>query len=440
MSDSLWYWSPLMYAGYAAAAPLFGARMLSSDKYRIGLSQRLTFYPSGLQDKLAQKPNLWLHAVSVGELQAARGMLSTLSEAFPQANLAVSTVTNTGQSLARQLDDVDAPFYLPLDLYPLCRRAVRMVNPAALIIMETELWPNLIRAATDEGVPVFLINARLSDKSFGNYLRARVLFQPLLNRLQGILAQSDEDARRFILLGANQERVASAGNVKFEVSIPEDGANERTHWRSLFQIEDDELLLIAGSTFDGEEALLAQTVRAMRNKGIPIRLVIAPRHVERTPSIEQELTSTQTKPVLRSKIIESQPMNPEAPILLDTIGELGRAYAAADVVFVGKSICSRGGQNPIEPAAWSKPVVFGPNMQNFRDAAAMLLREGGARQVSDARQLTSVLCELCQSEDIRNEMGERARQVVKTNRGALQRTFDVIAPVIESRLTEEKQP
>lgn len=436
MTNSLWYWSPILYAGYAAAAPFFGARMLTSDKYRIGLSQRLTFYPRSLQDKLAEKPNIWLHAVSVGELQAARGVLSTLKQTYPQANLAVSTVTNTGQSLARQLGDVDAPFYLPLDLYPLCQRAVRMVRPAALIIMETELWPNLIRAATDEGVPVFLINARLSDKSFSNYYRARMLFAPLLNRLQGILAQSDEDARRFILLGAHQERVASAGNIKFEVNLPEDTQEERSHWRALFQIEDDELLLIAGSTFDGEEALLAQTARAMRNQGHSIRLVIAPRHVERAPNIEREITTPQVKPVLRSSIIESKALNPEAPILLDTIGELGRAYAAADMVFIGKSICSKGGQNPIEPAAWSKPVIFGPNMQNFRDAAAMLLREGGARQVSDARQLTAVLCELSQSSDIRNEMGELARQVVKTNRGALQRTFNAIAPVIESRLAE----
>jgi 3-deoxy-D-manno-octulosonic-acid transferase len=424
-----------MYTGYAVAAPVFGARMLTSDKYRIGLSQRLTFYPTELQETLSQKPNIWLHAVSVGELQAARGVLSVLDEAYPDANLAVSTVTNTGQSLARQLEVIDAPFYLPLDLYPLCQRTVQMVNPAALIIMETELWPNLIRAATDSGVPVFLINARLSDKSFNNYYRARVLFEPLLNRLQGIMAQSDEDARRFILLGAHQERVTSAGNVKFEVDIPDDANDERNYWRALFQIEDDELLLIAGSTFDGEEVLLAQTIQTMREQGHSIRLVIAPRHVERTASIEQQLSSSKIQPVLRSKIIESEPINPEAPILLDTIGELGRSYAAADIVFIGKSLCSKGGQNPIEPAAWAKPIVFGPNMQNFRDASAMLLRENGSRQVSDSRQLTAVLCELCQSAEIRNNMGENARDVVRTNRGALQRTFDAIAPILNERIS-----
>ena len=411
--------------------------MLSADKYRIGLSQRLTLYPTELQDKLQQKQNIWLHAVSVGELQAAKGMLSALRDAFPQTQIAVSTVTNTGQSLARQLQTIDAPFYLPLDLYPLCRRALRIVKPAALIIMETELWPNLIRAASDEGVPIYLINARLSDKSFGNYLRARLLFEPLLNRLQGILAQSDEDARRFILLGAHQERVTSAGNIKFEVNVPEDDAQERKRWRALFQIEDDELLLVAGSTFDGEEALLAQTARSIRNTGVSVRLVIAPRHVERTDAIDLELSALQLNPIRRSAIIESQPIHPEAPILLDTIGELSRVYAAADLVFIGKSICSKGGQNPIEPAAWSKPILFGPNMQNFRDAAALLLREGGARQVNDERQLKAVLCELCQSAEVRNSMGERARHVVKSNRGALQRTLDAIAPMIRSRISGE---
>ncbi len=435
--NRLWYWGPIMYAGYALAAPIFAARMATSDKYRIGLSQRLTLYPSELQEKLRRKPNIWLHAVSVGELQAAKGVLSSLRNAFPNTQLAVSTVTNTGQSLARQLEAIDAPFYLPLDLYPLCRRALQMTKPAALIIMETELWPNLIRAASDEGVPIFLVNARLSDKSFGNYYRARALFGPLLNRLHGVLAQSDEDARRFIQLGAHQERVTSAGNIKFEIGAPQDNDQERRHWRALFQIDDDELLLVAGSTFDGEEGLLARTAAAIRKTGVPLRIVIAPRHLERTEAIVSSLAAM--KPVRRSQINESEPLDSNAPVLLDTIGELGRVYAAADLVFIGKSIGAKGGQNPIEPAAWSKPIVFGPNMQNFRDAAAMLLREGGARQVEDERQLTTVLCELCQSADIRNTMGQHALQVVQANRGALKRALDVITPIIQSRLNQANQ-
>ncbi|MBI1389901.1 MAG: 3-deoxy-D-manno-octulosonic acid transferase [bacterium] len=435
-SNRLWVWSPISYLGFGLAAPVYGARMLISSKYRIGLPQRLTMYPASLRSALAQRPNIWLHAVSVGELQAASGLIQRLHDRFPEAQLAVSTVTNTGQGLAQKTPAIAAPFYLPLDLYPLCRKTARLVKPAALIVMETELWPNLIRAVSAEGAPIYLVNARLSDKSASRYRRARRLFEPLLRRIDGVLAQSEEDARRFVEIGAPPERVFTAGNVKFDVETPDGVEEERARWRSLFQLRDDEILLLAGSTFAGEETALAKLTAKLRAEGIPLRLAIAPRHVERSDTILSELAALNCAAIRRSALTGETKIPPESPILLDTIGELRRAYSAADVVFIGKSLHNRGGQNPIEPAVWSKPIVFGPHMQNFRDVTALFLRGEGAIQVSGEDELTEAVRALCASEDERRRLGASALRVVEANRGALDRITCILDPVIQARLND----
>lgn len=434
------FWTPITWLAFLLAAPYYAVGMLFSAKYRIGLPQRMTRYPKALLEQTRGREVIWVHTVSVGELMAARPLLRQIKTCFPGCCLLVSTVTNTGQAQAHKLECVDAACYLPLDLAPLCRRAVRRFQPRAVLILETELWPNLIRAVRDAGVPLFLLNARLSDQSFKNYRRTRALFRPLLSRFHAILVQSQQDADRFAQLGVSSQRLRIMGNLKFDVEAPASLDPQRRQWRKRFCLDEAERLWLAGSTFEGEEAMLARVMQAVRKQGHPLRLVIAPRHIERVPAIVAQLRQAGSEPVLRSQLEQAKaPPKPEQPILLDTIGELGNAYAAADLVFIGKTIHARGGQNPIEPAAWGRAILMGPNMQNFRDVAALLLRAQAAVQVNDEAALQTEVAALCQDEPRRAQLGERARQVVQQNQGALAEAWQCLEPVLRQSLNQEQE-
>lgn len=434
--DIAWAWGPLAWAGFAAVTPYFAARMLFSTKHRAGLQQRLTLYPAELKHALTSGPNLWLHAVSVGEQQAAKGLIERLKEEFPQLKLALSTVTDTGQALARSSVLVDAPLYLPLDLPPLCRRAVRLAKPKAALVMETELWPNFIRALSERDIPIVLINARLSNRSFANYKRARALFAPILQRLSGVLAQSPADAQRFIELGAPAGRTLAAGNLKFDVPLPESLEPHRSQWRKRFHIKDDEIAIVGGSTFAGEELMLARLAASMRSEGAKTRLIIAPRHIERISAIEEEFRRNQLRCTRRSSL-PLPALEADSVILLDSIGELKEVYAAVDIVFIGKSIHAKGGQNPIEPASLGRAVVAGPNMQNFRAVTEAFTEANAIERASGESELGAIIARLAHAPKQRERLGERARQVVAANQGALDRVCEFVFPIIHERLRQD---
>lgn len=427
----LWYWSPIGYAAFILASPYYLFRMIAARKYRMGLRQRLTFFTREEKQRLQSGPTIWIHAVSVGELMAARPLLKRLKTEFPLYKILVTTVTDTGQMLAHDMEEVDEAIYLPLDLYPLCRKVMEWIHPVCLLIMETEMWPNFIRTAADLQIPLFLINARLSNRSFANYFRFKFFFTPLVNRFTQILAQSEEDRRRFLLLGAPENRISTMGNIKFEAAPAIDNGDLCGYWRTLFQIGQNEILLLGGSTFPGEESLLVRTQIALRREGIPLRLAIAPRHVERIGAIVEELKPVNVPIALRSTISNEATIDPDSIILLDTIGELRHVYAAADLVFIGKSIYGRGGQNPIEAAVWGKPILFGKNMQNFRDIAALFTQANAALCLDNAEELTDACRSLCLSPEMRMQMGQNAMQVVAGNRGALDRALGAIASILQ---------
>ena len=418
---SLWYWSPISYLAFLVMAPYYVFRVFSTQKYREGIRQRLTLYNKEEKKTFSRERCIWVHTVSVGELQAARPLLRELKKRYPDYQIFITTVTLTGQNLAKTLDEVDRCLYLPLDLFPLCRRMMRLVKPERLLIMETELWPNLIRAASACSIPIDLVNARLSDVSFRNYRWARCLFKPLLQNIHRILAQSENDASRFLELGAEPEQVSATGNMKFEAAPDTSDGTQRCFWRDLFQIREEEIILLGGSTFSGEEVILAKILQKLRNEGFSLRLIIAPRHIDRVAIIVEELQKLGIMALRRSTIKEQPEIGPAAVLLLDTIGELRTVYAAADIVFIGKSLCEKGGQNPIEPAAWGKPVLFGPNMQNFRDIAAIFLQNKGALLVEDENQLLEECRGFCLSVERRKEIGDNAICVVENNRGALEK-------------------
>ena len=422
---SLWYWSPISYLAFLVMAPYYIFRLFTTQKYREGLRQRLTLYTSTERERFREGRFIWVHTVSVGELQAVRPLLRELKKQYPTHRIFITTVTLTGQNLAKTVENVDCCLYLPLDLYPLCQRMLRVVKPERLIIMETELWPNLIRAASDWNLPIHLVNARLSDKSFRNYRLFRCLFKPLLGHLHGILAQSETDASRFLELGADSDKVFAVGNMKFEAIPDTSDISQRSFWRNLFQIGEDEIGLLGGSTFSGEEIILANILQVLRKEDLPFRLIIAPRHIERANTIIEELNQKGVATVRRSTLSDTRTaIDPSAVLLLDTIGELRTVYAAADIVFIGKSLCEKGGQNPIEPAAWAKPVLFGPNMQNFRDIASLFIQSSGALMVDNEKILLDECRRFCLSPEQRIKTGENAKNVVENNNGVLPRIME----------------
>lgn len=404
-----------------AYLPVFLVRKVWRGGYPLALSERFGFAP------LAPGPaRLWVHAVSVGEVMAAVPLVHALRRRWPDLEVVVSTVTATGARVARsRLPDAAAAFVFPLDFACATRRAVRRVRPRGFIALETEIWPNLLRALAAAGVPAVLANGRISDRSFRRYHRVRGLFRRVLDHVSLFAMQSDEDARRIIALGARPDRVVVTGNLKMEAPGGEAGADRL--WRRLLHLGAARVW-IAGSTHRGEEGPILDALLELRRSGEPLCLILAPRHPERVDEVEALARARGLAPVRRSRLAPGP--SPDV-ILLDTVGELAALYAVADVIFVGGSLVPAGGHNVIEPALHAKPVVFGPHMTNFRDAAALLLGAGAAVQVHEAGRLAPTLRALLDDPDARRRLGEAAWTAVRAHQGACERTLDALSRVLE---------
>ena len=400
--------------------PRYLYQRVRRGRYRGVFSQRLGFLQSDVAADGETSP-IWVHAVSVGEVNAVRPLLTALKERKPEISIVLSTVTDTGQEIARKLPEPRYTFYLPIDLRTCCRRTIRQVNPSLLILAETEIWPNLLAELDNRNVPVVLINGRLSDTSFPRYRRIRPLIGRVLRRIRLYLVQTEEDAERFREIGVPPERIEVTGNLKFDgVRVGED-LDLRTEWRDLLGISNRDILIVAGSTFEGEEEILIDVWKQLRSS-YALRLLLAPRHPERFSVVEGLLKRTETPFALRSRIEQSAERPPV--ILLDTMGELSSVYAAADIAFLGKSLCGVGGQNPLEPACRGIPVVFGPRMENFRAAAQVLLDSGSAAQINDKGQLAAVLKDWIEQPDLRLRMGRNAMETLQKHTGVTERILN----------------
>ncbi|HEV8673402.1 MAG TPA: 3-deoxy-D-manno-octulosonic acid transferase [Methylomirabilota bacterium] len=408
-----------------AYLPVFLVRKVWRAGHPLALGERFGFIP------LRPGPDrFWVHAVSVGEVMAAVPLVNALRRRWPATEVVVSTVTATGARVARaRLPETAAAFVFPVDLGPAVRRAVRRVRPRCFIALETELWPNLLRALAAAGVPAAVANGRISDRSFRRYGRVRRLFRRVLDGVALFCMQSDEDARRVITLGARPERVLVTGNLKMEAAEGTDGADQL--WRRLLHLGAARVW-IAGSTHRGEEGTILDAFRGLRGElgdgAGPLSLILAPRHPERVEEVEALARTRGLAPVRRSRVA---PGDPPEVILLDTIGELSTLYAVAEVIFVGGSLVPAGGHNVIEPALHAKPVVFGPHMSNFRESAALLLRAGAALQLRDAAELLPALRALFADASRRRAMGDAAWAAVRAHQGACQRTLEALETLLE---------
>lgn len=404
-------------------APARGRRHLA------GLAERLGRCPPRRSDR----PCVWIHGVSVGEIRAAGPLIAALDDALPGHDIALSTTTGTGQEVARRSYAGRHVFYYPLDLSFAVRRCFDAIRPDLVILVELEIWPNFLGEAWRRRVPVALVNGRISEKSFKGYrLVRRWLFDPI-GKIGRFCVQTETYAQRFRALGVPDRQIHVTGSMKYDqirVAAPADGEAVRRD----MGVGLDEAVLIGGSTHPGEERALLLAYQRLRARHQRLRLVLVPRHNERAEEVRRLVTDLGERAVRRTERMHAgvtAPMPPGEVLIVDTIGELGRLYAAADVVFVGGSLIPHGGQNMLEPAALGKPTVFGPSYENFIEPVERLLAARGARLVPGEPELERALGELLDRPAEARAMGERGREAMLAARGATARTVAVIQDLLE---------
>ena len=430
-------YSLLLTLGLVILLPRFAVDALRAGKYVTGLRERLGSVQ--IQND-RDTPLIWLHCVSVGETEAAKPLVKALGERFPLHRLAVSTTTVTGQQVAkRAFKDAATIFYFPLDLNWIVRRVLRTLRPSAVLIMETELWPNLLRECHRQSIPVALLNGRISQNSFRRYLWIRSFMRRVLANISVAIMQSQADAERIRELGMPPDRLLTHGNIKFDGAEPSDADTSLAEsFRDRFAFSPDQKIIVAASTHDPEEMIVIEALRRLidSEKANSVRLIIAPRHPERFEEIAKQLDASGLKCSRRSAP-ESDADRFANIILLDSIGELRAVYALADVAFVGGSIAQRGGHNVLEPASQGVCTVTGPHMNNFTAITSALLEEDAIVQMPEApiedaaSVLASTLRDLLESGDRRQQLGQRARAVCDRNRGATEKTVQTISHLLQ---------
>ncbi|MCX5699491.1 MAG: 3-deoxy-D-manno-octulosonic acid transferase [Candidatus Omnitrophica bacterium] len=395
---------------------------LLRGKLNSGFLRRLGFLPARLN---LDRP-IWIHAVSVGEAIAIKRLLSQLRQSYPCKKLVISTVTATGNKIAQGLvKDGDFLTYLPLDFSFIVKRVLKRINPCMFIIAETEIWPNLIICLDKLQVPVITVNGRISDSSYGGYRLIKFFIRPILRMVKQFCVQSDLDALRLESLGVDKQRIQVTGNVKFDINLDPIAQINVLNYRAKLWLGQLDKLLVCGSTHPGEEELIFASYQELLLIFPKLKLLIAPRHPERSKEISRLAADSGFMPVLISSI--SCPTCINRPVfILDTIGELLNYYSAADIVFVGGSMMKRGGHNILEPASLKKPVIFGPYMFNFRDISELFLANQAALVAGDSQELTDKVKEILNSSLLAKGLVERAYEIIIKNRGATDKNIQII--------------
>ncbi|MFZ3207578.1 MAG: 3-deoxy-D-manno-octulosonic acid transferase [Geobacteraceae bacterium] len=391
------------------------------------LGERLGFVTARKLAPIAGRKTIWVHAVSVGETIAVRPLLIALRQRYPEYKIVLSNGTETGRGVAVRIPEVDLCIYFPFDFGFAVRRLLRRVNPALILIVETEIWPNFLRAARLTGIPSVVVNGRISDSSFDGYLRFRWLFRRVLKEFAALCMQSAEDARRITAIGAQGERVFDTGNLKYDIPAAIPLPDEVTALRKSYRLPSDARLLVAGSTHQGEEEVIIASYMELIKAGRKLFLALAPRHPERFREVADIIVRAGLRFTRRSGIDDRPtPFLSGEVLLVDTIGELMSLYAVADVAFVGGSLVPTGGHNILEPASLGVPVLFGPHMGNFRESAARLLACGGALEVQNGEELTRALEQLLEDDAARKAMGGKGVRLLVDNSGATVRHLEII--------------
>lgn len=405
--------------------PFFVVKALTLEKRRATVLKRLC--PSFQMPRFRRRP-IWIHTLSVGEVLSAITLITVIKEKYPDRALVCSVSTQSGYQVATKSlsQKADLVFFFPYDFVWVVRHVIRRVNPLLFLLVETDLWPNFLHEMARYGVPAILVNGRISPNSYARYKRLSFFVKRLFSSFACCCMQTDTDAKRIISLGAAKEKVEITGNIKFDQPLIPARDEEANRIGTSLKIRRNAKVFLAGSTHEGEEEILLWCFEALRKSFHSLVLVIVPRDPYRAGSVQRMFRKAGLLAHLKTELDKMDAgIIPEA-IIVDTIGELRRLYAIADVVYVGKSLVNLGGQNPLEPAAFKKPILFGPYMFNFALIAEMLVREGGAIQVTNKNSLLEEAGALLGDIERSHLIGERAYKVFCMNQGAVARVLGVV--------------
>ena len=404
--------------------PYFLLRMCRRGGYAKGFMQRLAVYDAGLKARFSEHQRVWVHAVSVGETYVALRFMEEWRLVQPDIAFVMTVNTSTAHTLAaKALNKADVLVYFPVDFPWVIRRVLKVLKPRMLVLTECEFWPNLIRMSQVRGIPVMLINGRMSDRSFKGYHRYRWLFTPLLRMVDHLCVQGPQDQERYLALGAAPDRVQTTGSAKYDVALKEPGKLETAAAiLASARMAAGDMILLGGSTWPGEEAVLLDYYVQAKSRYPDLKLVLVPRHAERRDEVVALIEKRGLKFAQRSKGGANVAGEPPGVLLVDTTGELKHLYTVATVIFIGKSLTQHGGQNIIEPAVCGRPVVVGPNMENFADIVREFKAAEALIQVGTEAELRDTLDQLLADTIMRVTYGTRAAALVSKNRGSIKAT------------------
>jgi 3-deoxy-D-manno-octulosonic-acid transferase len=427
-----WAYNALATVVLLISLPFTPLLYLLGKRYRMGLGQRLGFYAQRLRDAVKGSRPVWIHAASVGEILAAASLVEQIKKRFPSQRIVISAFTCTGYEVARRTLARDTVIFFPLDHPWIVKRALLTFDPSLVVFLETEIWPNMLRAAHRRGVPTLLLSGRLSMRSFRKYIWLSWFFRGVLQNFTFMGMQTADDADRAQRLGANPLRVAVTGNVKLagSANAPEP-EGEVLDCPGVQKNSTGRRLLVAGSSHRGEEEIFLDVYRRLKQRFPDFQIVLAPRHPQRFAEVERLLKASGLAFEKKSQV-DGQTLSLPDVFLLDTLGELAKFYAAGDIAFVGGSLVDVGGHNLLEPARMRRPILFGPYMANFAALAREMKERGGAIEVRDVKDLVRVITELLNDPNKRAAMGEAAYQVAANDGRAGERTFELLLRYFQS--------
>lgn len=424
----------LQLVALIVSAPVLFVKVILTPKYRSRIPKRLGF---GLDNLLCDcpsgRPRIWIHALSLGEVSSSESLVKGVRESFPEAVILFSASTRAGEEFAKTIlkkqVDVFVPF--PFDLFWVVRRFINLIDPDLFVLIETDFWPNFLQGIKEKSIPSILVNGRFSQKSFAIYHQFRCFFKPIFNTFQFISMQTERDAKKMLDIGMPHHKVKALGNLKYDTVLSANASNFTEINREIFGIPEKAVVFVAGSTHAGEEELILNVYKKLVNSFPGLFLVIAPRDVDRG---EEVLALAKDRRL--SAYLRSDPISSDGTVLvLNTLGELAKIYSLCDISFVGGSLVEQGGHNPLEPAAFGKTVLFGPNMDDFAEIAEELLSNDGAVMVQNQNELFGRLSELLGDLNLRIAMGKQASSLVKYHHGVTSKHIDLIRQVLDTEKT-----
>ena len=411
--------------------PYFIIKILSIGESRKSLRERFGYLEKEKVSALQGRPSIWLHAVSVGEINAAIPLVNRLKERYPELNMVVSTVTVTGyNNAAKKIPSADLICFFPLDFSWIVKKIVKLIRPKIFILIETEIWPNVLRSLRENGIPTILSNGRISSASYKRYTTFRFFIKRVLKGFSIFSMQSERDSSRIISLGADEEKVVTAGNIKFDQDILAADSKDLDNLQRCLHFSGKEKIFIAGSTHRGEEEIILKVFESLKETFPGIKLLLAPRRPDRFNEVEG-LVKERGLSVTRKTLLDGGAEGSFDVVLVDTIGELRMIYGLGTVIFVGGSLVDKGGQNLLEPAMYKKPVFFGPYVDNFTSIAKALLEGGGGIKVRNGQELLNEAKRFLSNPSLLEEAGSSAWKVLKEGRGAIDNNMELINALIQ---------